>query len=161
MEHKNRSSRSGFVYFPPIVALCRSEQFLSHPFFASNPVIHLTNPEIRGKICIVMQKFLISLLSTISLPGTYQINTEDSMENILAIAIPVLLAVIVIKILFTPMKWIMKLAVHALCGFVCLWLLNSVSGFTGLELPINALTVLVSGTLGAPGIAIIALLEIL
>ena len=83
------------------------------------------------------------------------------MENILAIAIPVLLAVLVIKILFTPMKWIMKLAVHALCGFVCLWLLNSVSGFTGLELPINALTVLVSGTLGAPGIAIIALLEIL
>ncbi len=83
------------------------------------------------------------------------------MENILAFAIPALLAVLLIRALLAPLKWAAKLAVHAACGFVCLWLLNSVSGFTGLELPINALTVLISGTLGVPGIALIALLEIL
>lgn len=83
------------------------------------------------------------------------------MENIITFAIPILLGILLLKILFTPMKWAVKLAMHALCGFVCLWLLNSISGFTGLELPINAVTTLVSGVFGVPGIALIALLEII
>lgn len=83
------------------------------------------------------------------------------MENIITFAIPILLLVLLVKILFTPMKWIFKLALHALTGFVCLWLLNSVSGFTGLELPINAVTTLISGVFGVPGIAVIVLLELL
>ncbi len=83
------------------------------------------------------------------------------MENIITFAIPILVGFLLLKILFTPMKWAVKLALHAICGFVCLWLINSVSGFTGLELPVNLVTVLVSGTLGVPGIALIALLEIL
>jgi pro-sigmaK processing inhibitor BofA len=83
------------------------------------------------------------------------------MENIITFAIPILLGFLVLKILFTPMKWAIKLAMHAACGFVCLWLLNSISGFTGLELPINAATTLISGVFGVPGIALIALLEIL
>lgn len=83
------------------------------------------------------------------------------MENIVALAIPALLAVIVIRLLFKPIKWVAKLAIHAACGFLCLWLLNTVSGFTGLVLPINAVTVLLSGTLGVPGIALIVLLELL
>ena len=83
------------------------------------------------------------------------------MENFVALAIPALLSVIVIRILFTPMKWVFRLALHAGCGLLCLWLLNSVSGFTGLILPINAVTVLIAGTLGAPGIALIALLTLL
>ncbi len=82
------------------------------------------------------------------------------MENIITFAIPILLGLLVLKILFTPMKWAVKLALHALTGFVCLWLLNSVSGFTGLVLPINALTTLVSGIFGVPGIILIVLLEI-
>lgn len=83
------------------------------------------------------------------------------MENIITFAIPILMLVLLVKILFTPMKWIFKLALHALTGFVCLWLLNSVSGFTGLELPINAVTTLISGVFGVPGIAVIVLLELL
>ena len=46
-------------------------------------------------------------------------------------------------------------------GIVCLWLLNSVSGFTGIFFPINAVTVLVSGVLGLPGIAILTVLAVL
>ncbi|HCP71252.1 MAG TPA: SigmaK-factor processing regulatory BofA, partial [Clostridiales bacterium] len=47
------------------------------------------------------------------------------------------------------------------CGFLCLWLLNSVSAFTGAYFPINAVTVLVAGFLGLPGIGVMALLEVL
>lgn len=83
------------------------------------------------------------------------------MENIITLAIPVLLGVLLLKLLLKPMKWAAKLALHAVSGFVCLWLLNSVSGFTGLALPINAVTVLISGTMGVPGMALIALLEMI
>ncbi len=81
------------------------------------------------------------------------------MENFVTLLIPVLLAIFLIRILLTPMKLICKLAVHSACGFLCLWLLNSVSGFTGIYLPVNAVTAAIAGFLGLPGIALIALLE--
>lgn len=83
------------------------------------------------------------------------------MENLITFAIPIVLGVLLLKLLLTPMKWVMKLGIHALGGLICLWLLNGVSGFTGLVLPVNAVTVLLSGTLGIPGIALVALLEVL
>ena len=83
------------------------------------------------------------------------------MENFVVLAIPALLSFILIRLLFVPMKWVLRLALHGLCGLLCLWLLNSASGFTGLFLPINAVTVLLAGTLGIPGIALITLLELL
>ena len=82
------------------------------------------------------------------------------MENIITFAIPILLGILLLKLLMKPIKWTLKLALHALGGFICLWLINSVSGFTGLVLPINAVTVLVSGIFGIPGITLIALLAI-
>ena len=83
------------------------------------------------------------------------------MENLITFAIPILVGFLVLKLLLKPMKWAAKLALHALSGFVCLWLINSVAGFTGLTLPVNLVTVLVSGICGVPGIAVIALLELL
>ena len=83
------------------------------------------------------------------------------MENIITFAIPILLGILLLKLLMKPIKWTLKLALHALGGFLCLWLINSVAGFTGLLLPINAVTVLISGVFGIPGIALIALLAIM
>ena len=83
------------------------------------------------------------------------------MENFVALLIPALLTLVLIRLLFLPLQGLLKLILHAGLGLVCLGLLNSVSGFTGLYLPLNAVTVLIAGFLGVPGIAIIALLEIL
>lgn len=83
------------------------------------------------------------------------------MENLIALLIPAVLAVIVLKALLTPMKWAFRAGIHAVSGFLCLWLMNIASAFTGLALPVNALTVLLSGTLGIPGMALIALLELM
>ena len=82
------------------------------------------------------------------------------MENIVIFLIPALLTLLAVRLLLIPMKLIWKLAIHSGCGFVCLWLLNTASGFTGVYLPINAVTVLAVGFLGIPGIALVALLEI-
>lgn len=82
------------------------------------------------------------------------------METIVTLLIPALLAVLLIRLLLLPMRFLVKLALHSGCGFLCLWLLNTAAGFTGVYLPINAVTVLAAGFLGIPGIGLLALLEL-
>lgn len=83
------------------------------------------------------------------------------MENFVALLIPVFLTFTLLRLLLLPLGGIAKFAIHAGCGFLCLWLLNSISGFTGIFFPINAVTVLTAGFLGVPGIGILALLEMM
>jgi inhibitor of the pro-sigma K processing machinery len=83
------------------------------------------------------------------------------MENIIVLLVPVLIAVLVIRFLFSQVRLIWKIAVNSLSGFLCLWLLNSVSLFTGIAIPINAATALIAGFFGVPGMGILAMLEML
>lgn len=83
------------------------------------------------------------------------------METFIALAIPALLTILMVRLLLLPMKAIFKATLYSISGFLCLWLLNTVSGFTGIYLPINAVTVLIAGFGGVPGIGIIAMLTIL
>ena len=83
------------------------------------------------------------------------------MEEIVTLLIPILLIVPLFRLIFLPLGLLAKFAVHALCGFLCLWLLNTVSGFTGIGFPINAVTVSAAGFLGVPGIGLMALLEMM
>ena len=69
-------------------------------------------------------------------------------------------ALVLIRLLMLPMKWIFKLALHSAAGFLCLWLLNTVAPFTGVTFPINGVTVLTAGFLGLPGIGILAVLAV-
>jgi inhibitor of the pro-sigma K processing machinery len=77
------------------------------------------------------------------------------MENILGLIIPVLIAVLVFKLLFSQVKLIWKIAVNSLSGFLCLWLLNLASGITGIVFEINFITTLLVGFLGVPGIILL------
>lgn len=83
------------------------------------------------------------------------------MENFVSIFIPLLLLTLVLKVMVLPVRWFWKLFVNSACGFLCLWLLNSISGFTGLLFPINAVTTAVAGFLGLPGIALLAILQLI
>ena len=83
------------------------------------------------------------------------------MEEIVTLLITSLLAVLLIRALLLPLQWMVKLAIHSGCGFLCLWLLNTVAPFTGIAFPVNAVTVLVAGFLGLPGIGIMAALAVL
>ena len=77
------------------------------------------------------------------------------MENILALVVPVLIGILVIKFLFSQVKLIWKLAVNSISGFICLWLLNLASGITGIVFEINFITTLLVGFLGVPGIILL------
>ena len=86
---------------------------------------------------------------------------EFLMESFDVLVIPAVLAVLLVQMLAAPVRWLWKAAAHSLCGFLCLWLLRSVSFATGVLIPLNAVTVAAAGFLGLPGIALCALLEIL
>jgi len=82
------------------------------------------------------------------------------MEQFAALLVPALLAVILVRVLLLPMKLIFKTGIHSGCGFLCLWLLNTIAPFTGIAFPINAVTVLTAGALGLPGIGLLTVLAI-
>ena len=83
------------------------------------------------------------------------------MEKFVTLLLPALMAVILIRLLLLPVKWILKIGIHSGCGFLCLWLLNTAAPFTGIEFPINAVTVLTAGILGLPGIGLLAVLAVI
>ena len=83
------------------------------------------------------------------------------METFLTLLIPVLLGIALIRLLLLPLRFLCKLGIYSGCGFLCLWLLNTLSGFTGIAFPVNAVTVLTAGILGLPGITLLAILAVI
>ena len=83
------------------------------------------------------------------------------MEEFVTLLIPALLAVILVRLLLLPLRFLWKLGIHSGCGFLCLWLLNTVSAFTGIAFPMNAVTVLIAGFLGLPGMGLLAVLAVI
>ncbi len=83
------------------------------------------------------------------------------MEDFLNILIPVALAIAFLRLCMAQIKWIWKLGINSLAGFISLWLLNLISGYTGIFFPINFLTACIAGFLGIPGILLLTLLQII
>ena len=76
------------------------------------------------------------------------------MQTALSFLVSLFLLVSAVRAAALPLK----LAAHALAGFLCLWMINTTAGFTGISLPMNAVTVLIAGFGGLPGIGVIAIL---
>ena len=83
------------------------------------------------------------------------------MEKIATFALLAFLTILLIRTLMMPIKLGAKIGLHSGCGFLCLWLLNTVTPFTGIAFPMNAATVLTAGTLGLPGIGLMAVLAVM
>ena len=78
------------------------------------------------------------------------------MEQLLSVLIPVLLIFLLLRIIAAPLRLGIKILLNSACGFACLWLLNWISGFTGIFFPINPVTAVIAGFLGLPGIGLLA-----
>ena len=81
------------------------------------------------------------------------------MENFAAIFITALLIFGLLQLIALPIRWGIKILLNSACGFLCLFLLNTISGFTGVYFPINYVTVVIAGFLGLPGIGALALMQ--
>lgn len=82
------------------------------------------------------------------------------MNDFLAILVPLFLTGLLLRFIAMPIRLGWKIVLNSVAGFACLWLLNSVSGFTGLYFPVNAVTALIAGFLGLPGIGVLALVQL-
>ena len=98
-------------------------------------------------------------LSSPIMPHIPNLIRRYPMENIAPILLSALVIFCLLRIIALPIRWVWKIFVNSACGFLCLFLLNSVAGFTGIYFPINYVTVAIAGFLGLPGIGVMALMQ--
>jgi inhibitor of the pro-sigma K processing machinery len=65
------------------------------------------------------------------------------------------------KLVSKPGTLIKKLLFNSVIGIVIIWLLNSLGSFIAFTIPLNFFTVLVTGILGLPGVAMLGLLQVI
>ena len=82
------------------------------------------------------------------------------MERITVLLLPALLGIGLLRLFLAPVRLAVKLALHALAGLMGLAAINLFTPITGVLIPINMVTVLVSGILGLPGTTLLILLEL-
>ena len=68
---------------------------------------------------------------------------------------------VLLKIVMAPIKWIFKLLLNALSGFVLLFLANLIGGFFNFSVPVNLISCLISGVFGIPGVIFLVMLKLL
>lgn len=65
------------------------------------------------------------------------------------------------RLLLTPGRWMWRLTLNSLVGALIMWLINLFGGITGFSLAVNPFSVLLTGLLGIPGVALVAALTAL
>ena len=70
-----------------------------------------------------------------------------------------LLIYVLIRLLFTPLRYTIYILYHAAIGGIVLLLLNVVGGLVGLHLPINPVSAISVGYLGLPGLVLLFVLQ--
>ena len=78
---------------------------------------------------------------------------------IIVAVIAVIFLLLFFKILGSSLKWILKLLLNAVTGFMILFLVNIVGGIIGIELDLNWINALVAGFFGAPGVVVLLVIK--
>ena len=79
---------------------------------------------------------------------------------IAAYGIGLIVIFIIIKMFYTPIKFVIKIMLNSVFGGIILLALNTVGNSFGMSIGINAFTALITGVLGAPGLSMLLLLQI-
>lgn len=80
---------------------------------------------------------------------------------VFALAVGISLLGLLFKLLKKPIKLAWKLFLHALSGFVFLFIFNFFAGFVDLSIPITWLNAIISGVLGIPGVILLLILQLI
>jgi inhibitor of the pro-sigma K processing machinery len=65
------------------------------------------------------------------------------------------------RLLFVPLKVVMKLVYNALLGAVVIFLVNLAGGLFGFHMAFNIYTAFIAGTLGVPGFILLVILKLI
>lgn len=85
----------------------------------------------------------------------------DTLNTVLTLVLAVVVIIIAIKIISTPIRWIFKLLVNTLFGFVILFLINFFGQYVGISLEMNTFNAIITGVFGVPGVILLLLLKFL
>lgn len=85
----------------------------------------------------------------------------ESLSLIVVIAAIVLAVILVLRLLSKPIRFVFKLLINTMLGFVLLWLINFFGGEKGIELSLTLVNALVVGFLGIPGVLLLLALHFL
>lgn len=80
---------------------------------------------------------------------------------VFALAVGFSLIGLLIKILKGPMKLALKVFLHAIMGFVTLFIFNFIGAWVDLSIPLTWINAIVTGVLGVPGVVLLLLLQII
>ncbi len=80
---------------------------------------------------------------------------------IFALAVGFSLIGLLLKILKGPMKLAFKLLIHALFGFVFLFIFNFFGAWVDLSIPLTWINAIVTGVFGVPGVVLLLILQII
>jgi inhibitor of the pro-sigma K processing machinery len=80
---------------------------------------------------------------------------------VLAYIIGIILLLVLGRLLFVPLKAVMKLVYNALLGAAAIFLVNLVGGLFGFHVAFNIYTAFIIGALGIPGFILIVILKII
>ena len=78
-----------------------------------------------------------------------------SLDMIVYALVGLALLFLIIKLL----KWPLKILINGILGIILLYISNIVGSYIGFVLPINAISALVAGFLGIPGIIFLILFQ--
>ena len=76
-------------------------------------------------------------------------------SGILIIAAVVLGVVVLLRLLAKPIRFVFKLLLNTVLGFMLLWLINFFGGAVGIALELSLLNALLVGFLGIPGVLLL------
>ena len=74
---------------------------------------------------------------------------------VVVIAAIVLAVVLVLRVLSKPIRFIFKLLINTVLGFLLLWLINFFGGALGIALELSLFNALIVGVLGIPGVLLL------
>ena len=78
-----------------------------------------------------------------------------SLDRIVYALVGLALLFLIIKLL----KWPLKILINGILGIILLYIANIVGSYIGFVLPINAISALIAGFLGIPGIIFLVLFQ--
>ncbi|MDI6871417.1 MAG: pro-sigmaK processing inhibitor BofA family protein [Bacillota bacterium] len=81
------------------------------------------------------------------------------LDTVGAFLVGLLLLVLLGRVLFIPLRFIVRLLFNAAVGGVLLWLANLIGRHIGVSIPINPITALLAGFLGVPGVVLVVAVQ--
>ena len=79
-----------------------------------------------------------------------------SLDMIVYALVGLALLFLIIKLL----KWPLKILINGILGIILLYIANIVGSYIGFVLPVNAISALIAGFLGIPGIIFLVLFQL-